>query len=175
MTSKCTTGLPMVPPSVVTWCVGPGVRPRVAARSCCREPRNVVIPTMSVLLDGVLVGQVAVHEPYDGRVAVRRERDLDGAGAGWDAVVALPAPGEHHAAGWVDLDVLPHCDVTAVDVDAVAPAGRGLELGVVALPARHLVGVGEVGEDDVGRRLDPDLALDREATCHDVSPSSVGR
>ena len=103
-----------------------------------------------------------------------REGDLDGARPGRHGVaLVLPAPREGHPVRRAHFDVLAARDVGAVDVDPVDAAGLGVDLVVHALPAPHLVGVGEEREHGLGWRRDPDLLLDDVIACLARSVSSI--
>ena len=66
------------------------------------------------------------------------------------------------------LDVLA-ANRDAVDVDGEDSAGRRVELRVLAHPGEHPLGRDEVGEDDLGRRLDVD---GRDDVSHGASRPS---
>src|SRR5919201_901525 len=72
----------------------------------------------------------------------------------------FPSPRHDESARRLDLLVLADHNVLAVDVDAVAPTRSWIELGPNAHPLHESGAVGEIGEDDLGGRLDPLRNLD---------------
>jgi hypothetical protein len=72
------------------------------------------------------------------------------------AAVAGHAPADQHAAGRVDLEVVP-ADRDAVDVDLEGAAGHRPQGGVLAHPADHGGRVGQVPVDLLGRGGQVDL------------------
>src|SRR5205814_6650879 len=77
----------------------------------------------------------------------------------WTAL-ALPTPGEYHAAIGHDLKIFSMRDIAAVDVDMIDSAGPRVEVGMDALPQGHLRRVGEEWEDRLGTRRDANFAFD---------------
>src|SRR5919108_5262020 len=73
----------------------------------------------------------------------------------------FPAPAHHDSARFVDLAELAARDVFAVDVDPITAAGARVELGADAHPAGESRRFGQVGEDNLGRGIDPLRDLDR--------------
>src|SRR6476620_4858937 len=133
----------------------------VAAGGGDLQAREEVVPALAVLYRGLLRGQIDVEQVHDGPVAIGRQGDLDPRGARRNTVIAFPTPGEHHALGRDDLDVLAHRDLEVVDAHAVLAARTRIELRRAALPADHLLRVREELEDGRGLRLDADRHVDQ--------------
>ena len=79
-----------------------------------------------------------------------------------DSKVALAgllawSPGEHDAAVWRHLHILPASDIASGDVHPVDAAWAGVQLGADPLPPPHLLRLDEEGKDGLGPRCDPDL------------------
>src|SRR4029077_17157873 len=87
----------------------------------------------------------------------------------------LPTPCHHQTARRVEFLVLATDDVYAVDVDPVAAAGARVEHGADAHPAHEALAIGQVGEPDLVRPLDPLGGLHRARTVpNHVASSSTG-
>ena len=71
-----------------------------------REPVQVGVPALAVMVHGLEVGEPMVGEPDEGSVGGGLEGDLDGGRARWDDGVVLPSPGEDQAMWRVELDEL---------------------------------------------------------------------
>src|SRR4051794_29211258 len=119
-------------------------------------------------------GEAAVHEAHERGVALRLERDLDGARPDRRVEVGLlPAERVDHPRREVDFDELAadvelaagalatHRPVHLVEHAAGSRVGRGRH----ARPARELLGLGEEAEDRLRARRDAHLAHDR-LSCH---------
>src|SRR4051794_35429362 len=127
------------------------------------ELRQASAPPLLVGCGDLRVGEPGVHERQLRRLADGRELHRDNR---LELIrdAGLPAPRELQAPGRVDLAEGPADDeLGAVDVahrEAVAPAGRGVELdlrrrhGPGAEPAAEHAGVGPGLEDVLGRGLD---------------------
>ena len=74
--------------------------------------------------------------------------------------MALPAPAHHDAMRRVHLLIFTTCDVFAIDIDPVAPAGTRIQLGSHAHPFHEPAAVRQIGEHRFRRRLDSLRDLD---------------
>ena len=88
--------------------------------------------------------------------------------------MALPAPGHDEATGRFDLSIVAGRNVLAVDVDPIPPSGPRVELGAHPHPLHETAAVGEVGEHDFWRSLDPLGNLNRagQVVNHAVAAES---
>src|SRR3954468_22470656 len=99
---------------------------------------------------------------HDRALAPGFEDDLDHGRTGWDHRRSLfrPSPGVEKPPGWVDLEVPPDGHIAGAELDSQLPAGPRVDLHLLALPCDVLERVGEVGEHDLRRSRDGDLAGD---------------
>src|SRR2546422_8506422 len=106
------------------------------------QARHEVVPPLGVARDSSL-RQSTVDETKTSPGSHRLKVDLDRARSGWDHLVTLPAPGEHHAATGDDFDVLACGDVLrARELDAEPTARSRVELRELSLPANVLDRIG---------------------------------
>src|SRR5437762_2859552 len=89
--------------------------------------------------------------------------------------MTLPAPRHDETTGRFDLSIMTGRNVLAVDVDPIAPSGSRVELGANPHPLHETAAVGEVGEHDFGRSVDPLGNFDRtgQVVNHSVAAAIV--
>ncbi len=95
---------------------------------------------------------------------VRGQRDLDHGRTGRHRILVLPAPRNQHPVRRINLPILAHGHMLAIDVDAILPARSWIELCSNAHPGNELIRLGEIGEDGRGGGADPLCDLNRCAT-----------
>src|SRR2546423_5462704 len=137
------------------------------------QPPGVEPPALRVLPTLGFVRQTEVAKPENGRTLVWGQRDFNRGRSRRDRRMALPAPTHHQPPRRVDFLVFAARDVLAVDVDAVTAARPGVELGPAAHPARKTPAVGQVGEHDLRRGVDPLRDLDRAGEVLNHSGASL--
>src|SRR5437870_13785749 len=139
------------------------------------ETAGVLIPALSVDAPLAFVRQPNVTQGKDGRTLVGRQRDLDDGRPGRNRRMAFPTPGHDEPPGRFDLSIMTRRNVLAVDINPITPSGSRVELGADPHPLHKTAAVGEVGEHDFGRGLDPLRNLDRTGQVfnHSVAAASV--
>src|SRR3989454_12779694 len=137
------------------------------------EAPRVLLPALSVDAPLAFVRQPEVPQGKDRRPLVGRQRDLDGGRSRRHGWMAFPAPRHDEAAGRFDHSIVTRRNVLAVDVDPITPSGSRVELGADPHPLHETAAVGEVGEHDFGRCLDPLRYLDRPGQVFNHAVAAV--